>query len=153
MWGFLKQVLTLRALTLPVTVCLELPSCVSLRDTRELGCPTRSDLEDCWAQSQFSPFLPTHFFPWGRWSLEGCLLHFWERVVKKGCAANVSEMGMCQFIHKVGCVVNYTLRVCGTQIHVLDMLHWGFLHTFLHALCSACGYTLHLQWVFWHWSG
>lgn len=88
---------------------------------------------------------PSHSFSLEMVVLKKCFFHFWERVVKKGCAANVSEMEMCQFIHKVGCVVSYTLRVCGIQIHVLDMLQWGFLHTFLHALCSACGYTLHLH--------
>lgn len=39
-----------------VTVCLELPSCVLL------SYPTSFGPEDCWSQSQFNVFLPTHFF-------------------------------------------------------------------------------------------
>lgn len=96
------------------------------------------------APVKFNPSLPTHFFPEDD-GLRKMLIPFLRETSKKGCAANVSETGMCQFIPKVGCVVSYILCVCGTQIHVLDMLQWGFSHTFFHALCSACAYTLHLH--------
>lgn len=98
MWDFLQQVLTLWALTFPVTTWLELPS----REQQRTGLCYRCWSRGCCPQSQFSPLLPTHF-SLKMVVLRRCLFHFWEGS-KEGMCCKCVRTEMCQFIPKVGCV-------------------------------------------------
>lgn len=91
-----------------------LPNCVPLRDSRELGCPMSSGLEDCWSQSQFNPFLPTHFFFPGDGGLKKMLFP----LLREG-----SKEGMCCKCVRNGNVSIYTQSRMCCELHPPCLWH------------------------------